>query len=289
VQANRLVRDASPRRDRRPPAKRWPWQRAAARPQATRRVQPKAAPSPMVFLHWLRVTGITLAATCASLYGGYHGYFALMTFADEFPIRTVRTYAELQHIKPEHMLPVFGPSLDENFFEIDLQQTRERIESSPWVHNASIKKEWPDTLIVHLTERVPMARWGDDRILGSDLALFSRGEVSALPPLPQLRGVDRDSTLVWNRFRAFNDLLAPTALSLSELVMAERYSWKLVLSNGTEIVVDENRWQEKMERFVQFYNKIPEAERGLLARADLRYDNALAVKWKKKDDHPSAA
>ena len=91
------------------------------------------------------------------------------------------------------------------------------------------------------------------------------------------------------RFRAFNELLAPASLSLSEIVMAERYSWKLVLSNGAEIVVDENRWQEKMERFVQFYNKIPEAERGLLVRADLRYDNALAVKWKKKDDHPSAA
>jgi cell division protein FtsQ len=289
VQANRLVRDATPRRDRRPQANRWPWQRTAARPQATRRSQPKAPSSPLVFLHWLRVTGMTLAATCASLYGGYHGYFALMTFADEFPIRNVRTYAELQHIKPEHMLPVFGPSLQENFFEIDLQQTRERIEASPWVHNASIKKEWPDTLIVHLTERVPVARWGDSRILGSDLALFSRGEVSALPPLPLLRGVDRDSTLVWNRYRMLNDMLAPASLALSELVMAERYSWRLVLSNGVEIVVDENRWQEKMERFIQFYNKIPEAERSLLARADLRYDNALAVKWKKKDDNPSAA
>jgi cell division protein FtsQ len=289
VQAPRLVRDVPTRRDRRPPARRWPWQRTPARPQATRRVQAQTAPAPFVFLHWLRVTSVTLVATCVSLYGGYHGYFAVMSFADGFPIRTVRTYAELQHIKPEHLLGVFGPSLRENFFEIDLQETRARIEASPWVHNATIKKEWPDTLIVHLSERVPVARWGENQILGSDLALFSRGEVSALPPLPQLRGVDRDSTLVWNRFRALNEMLAPNSLVLAELVMAERYSWRLILSNGMEIVVDENRWQEKMERFIQFYHKIPEEERGLLVRADLRYDNALAVKWKKKDDNPSAA
>lgn len=276
-----------------PKKKRWFWQREkqVVQQQATKRVPVAAVEEapPFALWHWLKVTSVTLVATCGALYGGYQGYNLAQEAGKEYPIKTVRVYGELKHIKPEHLNNQLVPALHENFFQLDLAQTREEIESMPWVHKAFLRKEWPDTLIVHVTERVPVAQWGEELLLGSDLSLFGRGEVSDLPVLPKLRGVEKDVPVVWSRYKKLNEMLAPLSLTVTELTMAERYSWRVLLSDGVELVVDENNWNSKITRFVQFYKKIPESDRALLARADLRYDNGLAVKWKKKDDHPDAA
>lgn len=271
-----------------PRKKRWPWQRDVQAPQATKRMPVEEKP-PLALWHWMKVTTVTLVATCGALFGGYYGYSLAQQAGKEYPIKTVRVYGELKHIKPTHLNNQLAPALHNNFFQLDLTQTRAEIESMPWVHKAFLRKEWPDTLIVHITERVPVALWDDELLLGSDLSLFGRGEVSELPILPRLRGVEKDVPVVWSRYKKLNEMLAPLSLTVTELTMAERYSWRVLLSDGVELVVDENDWHNKITRFVQFYQKIPESERALLARADLRYDNGLAVKWKKKDDHPDAA
>lgn len=283
--------DASPLYGRRPATqrkKRWPWQREKQAPQATKRM-PVEEKQPLALWHWMKVTTVTLLATCTALYAGYQGYTVAQQAGKEYPIRTVRVFGTLHHIKPEHLNKQLAPALHNNFFQIDLQQTREDIEAMPWVHKAFLRKEWPDTLIVHITERVPVAHWGEDQLLGSDLSLFGLGEVKELPVLPQLKGAERDVPIVWTRFQKLNAMLKPLSVEVTDLTMAERYSWRVLLSDGVELVVDENDWSNKIARYVQFYQKIPESDRALLARADLRYDNGLAVKWKKKDDHPDAA
>src|SRR5690554_5182705 len=40
-----------------------------------------------------------------------------------------------------------------NFFTIDLDKTRELLESAPWVRHASVRRVWPNTLRVQLEEQ----------------------------------------------------------------------------------------------------------------------------------------
>src|SRR5579871_417710 len=42
---------------------------------------------------------------------------------------------------------------------IDPARAKEKLESLPWVHSAVIERRFPDTISVHLVERVPMALW----------------------------------------------------------------------------------------------------------------------------------
>src|SRR5579871_1247439 len=42
---------------------------------------------------------------------------------------------------------------------IDPARAKEKLESLPWVHSAVIERRFPDTIYVHLVERVPMALW----------------------------------------------------------------------------------------------------------------------------------
>ncbi|CBL44257.1 Cell division protein FtsQ [gamma proteobacterium HdN1] len=261
------------------------------RPQATRQLPPdqETVKTPAPLWRWIKMTSITVAVTGAALLGGLKGYDALQQVGEEYPIRTVKVYGDFVHIQPDHLKALLKPALFENFFQLDLAQVRADVQAMPWVEKAFLRKEWPDILVVKIDERTPVAHWDDHRLLGSDLSLFDQGEVHDLPDLPKLRGVERDIPVVWSRYQKLSEMLAPLSLTISEVIMAERYSWRVLLSDGMELVVDEKDWDQKMARFIKFYKKIPESERALLVRADLRYDNGLAVKWKKKDDNPSAA
>ncbi|MFQ3596581.1 MAG: FtsQ-type POTRA domain-containing protein, partial [Sphingomonadaceae bacterium] len=42
---------------------------------------------------------------------------------------------------------------------LDLPDLRARIEALPWVREAHVRRRWPDTLIVTLVEREPIAIW----------------------------------------------------------------------------------------------------------------------------------
>ena len=52
------------------------------------------------------------------------------------------------------------------------------------------RKRWPDTLILQVRERLPFARWGANRLIDREGAVFTVPGGDALQGLPQLDGPD---------------------------------------------------------------------------------------------------
>ncbi|MFA5598117.1 MAG: FtsQ-type POTRA domain-containing protein, partial [Pusillimonas sp.] len=46
-----------------------------------------------------------------------------------------------------------------NFFSINLNDARRVLESVPWVRNVSVRRVWPNTLLVAFEEQQPLALW----------------------------------------------------------------------------------------------------------------------------------
>src|SRR5206468_3912068 len=59
-----------------------------------------------------------------------------------------------------------------NFFTVNLEQVRTAFESVPWVRRASVRREWPDQLVVSLEEHEALGTWGEDGKL-----LSTKGDV----------------------------------------------------------------------------------------------------------------
>ena len=51
---------------------------------------------------------------------------------------------------------------DEPIFGVDTSMAQNRITKLPWIASVSVERHLPDTIVVRLTERVPMARWQHD-------------------------------------------------------------------------------------------------------------------------------
>ena len=83
-----------------------------------------------------------------------------------FDLRTIRVEtmdkSEFKHVNHLTLRNGTQGRLVGNFFTADLDQVRKVFESVPWVRRASVRREWPDQLIVELEEHEALGTWGED-------------------------------------------------------------------------------------------------------------------------------
>ena len=110
-----------------------------------------------------RLTAAMLVLACALL---AYGAARWLTAQPYFAIRTVLVQAAeavpLEHVTAERVARICVPQINGTFFTADLAQTKAAFESLPWVRSASVRRQWPDRLVVRLEEHRALARWNDE-------------------------------------------------------------------------------------------------------------------------------
>tara|TARA_R110002020_G_scaffold89693_3_gene219045 strand:- start:31947 stop:32813 length:867 start_codon:yes stop_codon:yes gene_type:complete len=196
------------------------------------------------------------------------------------PIDLVSVQGELQYIDPTSVQAVIQPYLNESFLGIDLGAMRGDLAAMPWVASVSVTRVWPDQLIVHLDEQMPIARWGDTALLNNEGKEFSPEDISRFSDLPQLSGPQRAQRRVMQYYQQFNRLLRPYGLGVAELELRERGSWFLTTQDGIQVLLGRDKLVDKMQRFLTIDQHMLSEYREQIARVDLRYSNAMAVAWR---------
>ena len=69
-------------------------------------------------------------------------------------------------------------SVKRGFFGIRLNLMRDELLQVPWVIGAQVQRKWPNTVLLHVQERQPLALWGDNGVIDTTGKLF-------FPPLPE--------------------------------------------------------------------------------------------------------
>ncbi|MEW8585780.1 MAG: FtsQ-type POTRA domain-containing protein, partial [Candidatus Thiodiazotropha sp.] len=75
------------------------------------------------------------------------------------PVRVVSVDGEIKYLDREGLEQTVAQAVSGNFFSVDLVRIRDKIERLPWVKSASVRRVWPDTLAVRVTEQLPLAYW----------------------------------------------------------------------------------------------------------------------------------
>lgn len=182
-----------------------------------------------------------------------------------------------------------------NFFTIDLDETRNLLETVPWVRHARIRRVWPDTLSVQLEEQQPLALWNEDQMINTWGEAFraNQGELPDDARLPQFNGPDNSERLVVQRYAELARWFAPLNVSVSEITLSPRYAWSVGLSDGVSLslgrdpaadVADPHgrsgalSFAARIQRFVQAWPVLAQRLEGrAIESADLRYANGFAI------------
>lgn len=182
-----------------------------------------------------------------------------------------------------------------NFFSVNLDATRQLIETVPWVRRAQIRREWPDRLRVQIEEHQPLAFWNENHMINTWGEVFSanQGQLPDDVVLPHLSGPESSQRLVVQRYAELARWFAPLGVRVEQVTLSPRYAWDVSLSQGTQLrlgrdpaadVADPHGrsgalpFAARVERFVQAWpDLVRRLEGRSLASADLRYSNGFAI------------
>jgi cell division protein FtsQ len=180
------------------------------------------------------------------------------------------------------------PRIRGNFFTADLQAVRAAFETVPWVQRASVRREWPNKLVVTVEEYKLLGTWGEEegRLLSADGFVFTanlaEAEAAVEGRLPELAGPDDSAREVAARLADLRNWLAPLKLTPQSLSLSPRYAWTARLSNGVTLHLgrahDREVLKARIDRFVHVYPQLSVAMSGQIVSVDLRYPNGLALR-----------
>ena len=167
----------------------------------------------------------------------------------------------------------------ENFFSLPLQGIYQRAMGLSWVESAAVRREWPDRVVLSISERVPVAVWNANVLVSSSGQPFDALHKYAVDTLPQLKGPADRLGEVMDYYHSMSKVLLNTGLRIRVLAVDARLSARLTLDNGMQLVVDRQQYATKLRRFVHLYRNVLAEDSRTVKRVDLRYGDGIAVQW----------
>ncbi|WP_416261582.1 cell division protein FtsQ [Gibbsiella quercinecans] len=169
------------------------------------------------------------------------------------------------------------------FMTQDVNVIQQQIERLPWIKQASVRKQWPDELKIHLVEYVPAARWNDLHMVDAEGKSFSvPAERVGKQKLPLLYGPEGSEQDVLEGYRAMSSVLAANRFSLKMVAMSARHSWQLALDNDVRLELGRDDRMGRLQRFIGLYPVLVQqgqAEGKRVSYVDLRYESGASVGW----------
>jgi cell division protein FtsQ len=178
-----------------------------------------------------------------------------------------------------------APFLKENLFRMDAAKMKEAITSHPLVKEVSIKRVFPFSVIIDVTEKKPSALWVNDD--GNVLVLDETGA-----PFRELRKGDEKGMFLINArdkgdakslFREVNGWIKAGTIKkdyLSEIAYHEGSITLFGLDSGVEIILGKEDQDKRLKRAMAVFEDAK--RRGLLIKCiDARFEKGAIIQERK--------
>ena len=195
-------------------------------------------------------------------------------------VNSVRVAGDFRHVSRYALETVVADQITKGFFEVDVEAVRAASRALPWVREVSVRRVWPDSLHVAIVERQPVARWNDEALVEADGSLFEPHGRARDLNLPMLTGPTQSEREVLAAYGRFRTALGPLGGGIESLRLLERGGWRLVLVNGTTLVLAEGQGASTLKRFARAAAKEIAEHLDQIEQGDLRYAGGFAVRLK---------
>ncbi len=199
-----------------------------------------------------------------------------------FPIENVQLHGNVVLTRSDDIQAVLPNVKQQSFFDVDLADVSQKIQSLPWIESASVERVWPNTLNVTLTERQVAYRWGEKELVDIYGNRFLNTAPELFAKLPKIDGVEGHESEVIYAYQQLRQALGHRveSLDINYFTLNKYLSWELHLNSGLVVKFGRDNYQKRLERFSDAYllGQIPDL--GRLKSLDFRYNKGFSVKWK---------
>jgi cell division protein FtsQ len=226
---------------------------------------------------WKWLVIVSVGALC--VYAGMTTPQFLETVSNQ-RVEHVIIEGEVNYFSEQEVLGAVNNFISESLLLVDMGEIKIALEEMPWIRTVTIRREWPDTMVLSVAEEKAIARWGEGRLLNQDGAIFSPADIVGLEHLAVLSGPEGAENKVMEQYMLFNELLYQRGLKIDELSLGERGGWNLILANGVNINVGKTEVMRRIKRLVDFADPLFIDQMAIIDSIDLRYTSGIAVRNK---------
>lgn len=196
------------------------------------------------------------------------------------PINRIQALGTFTHVDANMLRQVVARTVRGGYFTVNVDEVQKAVKTIPWIVHDTVRRVWPDTLAIQVTEQKAEAEWAKGGLVNTQGVLFFPKRNTYPKGLPVFDGPVGMQRNLTEAYAAANAIISPLDLKITEIHMDSRHSISLKLANGIEVVVGRDETQKRLERFARVYRKLLIKRAGDIARVDLRYSNGLAVGWR---------
>ena len=182
------------------------------------------------------------------------------------------------HISREDVLAAAGVTDTTSLLFLDVEQTRERLKSNPWIADATVLKLYPGELQIGIREREAFALWqknGQVSVIADDGTVLEPYVAPRLIELPLVVG--RGAETRAKEFLALLDRYPDLRASVRATVLVGERRWNLRLKNGVDVRLPETDIAPALERLVALDKEKNLTTRDIVA-IDLRLPDRVTVR-----------
>ena len=173
--------------------------------------------------------------------------------------------------------------LGNSLFSFKVDAARDEVLNDPWVKSATVRKVYPDTIVVDVVEREPVALWqfkGEVHLIARDGFVISKAEPKHMR-LPQVVGEGANKAAA--EFLSVVSRFPMISQKASAYVRVAGRRWNVRMNDGPQVLLPEADWQVALSELEGL-----QASKELLDRDILQIDMRLADRLVIKLD-PEAA
>jgi len=235
---------------------------------------------------------LVLAAIGGGVFAGfYSGFFqrthergvaSLQDFSARlgFRVKDILVTGRVR-VGSDELLTRLNIARDMPIFAVDIAGAQKKIADMPWVKGVTIARRLPDTVIVTLEERVPVALWQYNKkisVIDRSGTVLPADDLSSWKDLPLVVGEDAPAHV--SEMLAMLDAEPAIASDFSAAVRVGGRRWDIALKRGTNIKLPEHDPELALRRLVSL-----DEQKGLLSQGltgvDLRDAEKIIVTQKK--------
>lgn len=194
------------------------------------------------------------------------------------PIKVVTIADQLHYATPELIKAAVTEELKRGFFGLRIGAMRDNLLQVPWVSEVQVQRKWPQTVLLKISERQPLAIWENKGVIDTEGKLFFPANLNNIKDVPEFSG---DQSYVNAMVDTYLRLLAkikPVGLSVKRLEIMPDHGWRAMLDNGMYIILGQIELEERLTRFALAYGNAKSwIGNESVQVVDLRYTNGLAV------------
>ncbi|MFT7052652.1 MAG: cell division protein FtsQ [Psychromonas sp.] len=230
---------------------------------------------------------ISLIFFLVLIYGLQDSYSKLkawLTDQQSLPLTFLILTGDLQHVSSDDVRSVLKEQKNRlNFFTLEIEQIQKQLEEMPWVYSASIRKQWPDTIKIHIVEQSIIAIWNNNALLNEAGEIIHTSPESIIDQYIQLYGEDEFAKKVLQTYLEVEQLLKVNNFKIKLLSSDKRNSSNIVLENGIALRLGKEQKLDRIQRFLSVFPLIENKyDINTIDYLDLRYDTGIAIGWQKE-------